>query len=82
MEGFKEKMITGVNPCDAEFYFFVLGTISQKFVENYLKPSHVGIHWKALTEFYQMNTQMSGYHLFFNFISFFLSKSATSSTRG
>ena len=26
------------------------------------KPYHVGIHWKALTEYSQMSTHMPGFH--------------------
>ena len=30
------------------------------------KPCHVGIHWKALTEFFQMSTHVPGFQSFFS----------------
>ena len=36
------------------------------------KPCHVGIHWKALTEFSQMSTHMSWFQSFFIFLHHFL----------
>ena len=46
------------------------------------KPCHVGIHWKALTEYYQMSTHVAGvqsFSVFFN--HFVLAKLATRSIR-
>ena len=46
------------------------------------KPCHVGIHWKALAEFSQMSTHVSGFLSFFMFLHHFvMAKSATSSIR-
>ena len=36
-----------------------------KFFENNLKPCCVGIHWKALPEYSQMSTHLTGFQLFF-----------------
>ena len=35
------------------------------------KPSHVGIHWIALTEYFQMRTHVSGFPSFFMFFASF-----------
>ena len=35
------------------------------------KPCHVGIHWKALDEYYQMSTHVPGFQSFSTFFSFF-----------
>ena len=46
------------------------------------KPCHVGIHWKALDEYFQMSTHLSGFLSFFSFLHHFvLAKIATSSIR-
>ena len=46
------------------------------------KPSHVGIHWIALTEYSQMSTHLQGFWSFFRFLHHFvLDKLATSSIR-
>ena len=46
------------------------------------KPCHVGIHWKALIECYQMSTHLPGFQSFFSFLRpFVLAKLATSSIR-
>ena len=45
-------------------------------------PCHVGIHWKALADFSQMSTHVSGFRSFFRFFaSFVFAKVATSSIR-
>ena len=35
------------------------------------KPSHVGIHWITLTEFFQMSTYMAGFLSYFRFFASF-----------
>ena len=46
------------------------------------KPCHVGIHWKALTEYTQMSTHMPWFQSFSAFLhDFVLAKLATSSIR-
>ena len=46
------------------------------------QPCHVGIHWKALTEYVQMSTHLSWFRSFFRFLHhFLLAKLATTSIR-
>ena len=46
------------------------------------KPCHVGIHWKALAEYFHMSTHLPGFQSFSNFLHHFvLAKLATSSIR-
>ena len=46
-----------------------------KNLRKTLKPCHVGIHWKALAEYSQMNTHMPGFQFFFMiFASFSIGK--------
>ena len=42
--------------------------------ENFFKPCHVGNHWKALAESYQMSTHLPGFQSFLSFfrVTFFL----------
>ena len=35
------------------------------------KPCHAGIHWKALTEYSQMSTHLTGFQSFFSFFASF-----------
>ena len=35
------------------------------------KPYHVGIHWKALAEYFQMSTHLPGFQSFFRFCTSF-----------
>ena len=35
------------------------------------EPCHVGIHWKALTEYFQMSTHLPGFQSFFRFFASF-----------
>ena len=46
------------------------------------KPCHVGIHWIALTEFFQLSTHLPGFQSFPGFLHHFvLAKLAISSIR-
>ena len=46
------------------------------------KPCHVGIHWKALAEYFQLSTHLPGFQSFSGFLHHFvLAKLATSSMR-
>ena len=59
------------NPFNAEAISFQ-GTKLQKCLEL-SEPCHVGIHWKALAEYYQMSTNVPGFQSFssvFGIISF------------
>ena len=58
-----------VNPSNAKATF-VQSTMM--LFENYLNPvCHVGIHWIALTEYYQMSTNLPGFQSFLaSFASF------------
>ena len=48
-----------INPSDAKATFFQ-SAIMQRFWKT-SKPSHVGIHWIALTEYSQMSIHMPGF---------------------
>ena len=45
------------------------------------KASHVGIHWKALTEYFQMSTHLPWFQSVLSFLPSFQNKLATSSIR-
>ena len=69
-----------VNPFHAEATF-VHGRKCKKFWKSF-KPCHVGIHWKALAEYYQMSTHMPWFKSFSAFLhQFVLTKSVSSSQR-
>ena len=54
---------------------------SKDFQKAY-KPCHVGIHWLALAEYFQMSTHMPGFQSFLRFFyEFVLAKLAISSIR-
>ena len=58
------------------------GTRMQKKIWKSSQPSHVGIHMKALVEYYQMSTHLHGFQSFPRFCHhFMLTKLATSSIR-
>ena len=55
---------------------FVQNYKDAKTFENHIKdhlPCHVGIHWKALTEYCQMSTHVPGFQSFFQlFLHYFV----------
>ena len=46
----------------------VQSTSTQRFLKI---TGHVGIHWKVLTEYYQMSTHVPGFQSFFRFFASF-----------
>ena len=64
LEGLKSYHVSYINPCDAASTFE-----SKAQFNKLLDPFHVGFHWKALVESYQMSTIMPGFQLFFNFFN-------------
>ena len=62
-------MIRLVNPSNAETTF-VQSTRMQRSL-NSSNPCHVGIHWKALTEYSQMSTLVPGFQSFSVFLHHF-----------
>ena len=69
-----------VNPYNAEALSSKLQ--GYKNFRKLAKPCHVGIHWIALAEYFQMSTHMPGFQSFSGFLHLFvLAKLATSSIR-
>ena len=66
-----------INPFDAEATFVKRYKNAENF-EKPFKPCHVGIHWKALDEFYHMSSHLPGFQSFSHFV---FTKLATSSIR-
>ena len=74
------KIYSRINPSNAEATF-VQSTRKQDYSKT-SKPCCVGIHWRALAEYSQMITYMSGFQSFFRiFASFFIGQITTSSMR-
>ena len=69
-----------INPSSAETNF-----VQTQGCKDFWKPSkqcHVGIHWKALTEYFQMSIHLPGFQSFSKiFASFLLARLSTSSIR-
>ena len=59
-----------INPSNAEATFSQ-STRMQRFFLNDPKPCHVGIHMKALAEYYRMSTHVTGFQSFFRFFAYF-----------
>ena len=62
----------------------LLSSIAQgcKYIWKHSKPCHVGIHWEALIEFFQMSTHLPGFQSFSVILHYFtLAKLVTSSIR-
>ena len=59
-----------LTPSNAEAAF-VQSTRKQRNLWKTLKLCHVGIHWIALVEYFQMSTHLPGFQSFFRFFAWF-----------
>ena len=67
---FENNFRNNLNPSNAEATF-IESTRTQKSLKTIYKPCHVGIHFIALVEYFQMSTHMPGFQSILRFCALF-----------